>query len=44
MLLAQTSLFGYYIGYYGITEVIPCPVEQSAVVVHGGECGPEEAM
>ncbi len=30
MLLAQTSFFGYYIyiGYYGITGVIPCPGEQ----------------
>jgi hypothetical protein len=27
MLLAQTSVFGYYIGYYGITGVIPCPGE-----------------
>ena len=30
MLLAQTSFFGYYGGYYGITGVIPCPGE------HGG--------
>jgi hypothetical protein len=28
MLLAQTSFLGYYIGYYGITGVIPCPGEQ----------------
>jgi hypothetical protein len=33
MLLAQTSFFGYYIGYYGITGVIPCPGEQH--VGHG---------
>jgi hypothetical protein len=30
MLLTQTSFFGYYGGYYGITGVIPCPVEQKA--------------
>ncbi len=28
MLLAQTSIFGYYGGYYGITGVIPCPGRQ----------------
>ncbi len=31
MLLAQTSFFGYYGGYYGITGVIPCPGRQLIV-------------